>query len=560
MPRIVDRVLGMLGLARHSMVQAAFDLVQTNNENKRHWRDADNRSGRSAYPANVRKTARERSRHEAGSNSWYAGLLRTAANHIVGCGPTLQVLTADPAFNERIEKAWEKHAEKICLVDKLRVGLETYWRDGEWFAMRAERKDLHPITLDIRAYEADQVADPYWATPDPDVEDGKRVDNLGNAIEYWFYDRHPGDTTILSSGFMEGDWYPAEDVIHLYRADRPGQLRGFPRCAPAIDWLAHMRRFSKATLTAAESAALWGVFVKTTGSGVMPKTVPDFTALDYERGAMNFMPEGWEPSSIDPKHPGQSNAEYQRTELTYFCRCANMPYSLAAGTSRDSNFASAKMDVKNTWEPEVQSEQYKLSRDVMSRIIRWFFEDIAIGTDLLHGAPLLDDIPYEFSWPPLPQADEIDQADAAMKRIQTGISTLPMEYARNGEDGRAALMTGAAFYNVSVETYQAALFAKHFAISGVPGGVPDPTTGAAAIGSAGAFTGAKRRDFLNNEKATGDVLQALIDGASEVRTKASLIRLGWSAADAKSLIEDAKDGSIDSQSLDPATATAGVAA
>jgi len=52
-----------------------------------------------------------------------------------------------------------------------------------------------------------------------------------------------------------------------------------------------MRRFSKATLSAAERAALWGMFVKTTGSQVLPKTMPDFANVEWERNLLNFMPD-----------------------------------------------------------------------------------------------------------------------------------------------------------------------------------------------------------------------------------------------------------------------------
>jgi hypothetical protein len=41
------------------------------------------------------------------------------------------------------------------------------------------------------------------------------------------------------------------------------------------------------------------------------------------------------------------------------------------------------------------------------------------------------------------------------------------------------------------------------------------------------------------------------EGTSEVLTKASLMRLGWSAEDAQFLIDDARDGAITSTQLDP---------
>lgn len=529
-------------------MRAGMDLTKTTAENKRHWKDADSLSARAAYPKFERKRARERSRLEALNNSWYAGMLRTAANHIGGIGPRLQVMTTDTTFNARLERAWRKWSTEIRLAEKLRIIIESYWRDGEIFGMRARRPTKSGISLDIRLYECDQVTQPYQHINDPTTEDGIRVDNLGNAIEYWILDYHPGDIGIGRANFLKGDWYPAKDVFHLFRADRPGQIRGIPRCSPAIDWLAHMRRFSKATLSAAEAAALWAVFIKTPGTGLPASMPEDLMSLDFVRNALNFLPAEFEPVQLKPEHPATTNESFQRTELMYFCRCANMPYSLACGTSKDANFSAAKMDIKNLWEPEVKSEQETITQIVIATILGWFMEEAVFVTGLLDGAPAIDDIDCRFDWPPLPTADEYDVAKSVEIRVSTGQSTLRSEYMQKGQDFDAAMQTAAQDFGVTVEEYKRALFAKLIGPPAPTGTGPDgkPTE---ATTSAGAFVGTNRRDFTNNQKQTREVLEGFMDGASETFTKSSLMRLGWSEGDAISLIEDAKDGVIDSEEI-----------
>lgn len=526
-------------------LRATLDLTRTTTENTKHWRDADALSARAAYPKSTRKIARERSRLEAANNSWYAGMLRTAANHIVGTGPRLQVLTDNPEVNARIESCWRKWAARTRFAEKLRIAVETYWRDGEVFGLRAT-SHVSPVGLDLRLYEGDQVSQPYTHITDPSIDDGKRVDNLGNLIECWIYDRHPGDIGIGFANFLTGNWYAAREVWHLYRADRPGQLRGIPRCTPAIDWLAHMRRFSKATLSAAELAALLPIFVKTTGAGVTAAQMPeDMMTVDYVRGVMNFLPEGHDIQMPDPKHPATTNEMFQRTELMYFCRCANMPYSLACGTSKDSNFASAKMDIKNLWEPEVRAEQDTITNVVLNPVFHWFLEDCVLMPSILDGAPPIDDIEFRFDWPPLPQADEIDVANAATLRMTSGQTTPRQECMARGEDYDAKIRTGAADYGVSEDEYKRAIFAKHFAIGGVPGGSA-PAGGAAPVDadadqppmSAGAFVGTKRRDFTNNLKQQQEALDHYESGGSELVAKTALMRLGLTEADAISLIDE----------------------
>jgi lambda family phage portal protein len=477
MTTIISRARNYVRSFFKTAVQARFDITRTSHENKNHWSDADALSGRAAYFKSERKIARERSRMEAANNSWYSGMLRTAANHIIGTGPRLQILTTDPVVNQRIERAWRRWVRLTGFNQKLKTIIETYWRDGEVFGMRAMRPALEPISLDIRIYEPDQVAQPYWHILDPSLEDGKRVDNLGNPIEYWIYDHHPGDLNIGHVNLLAGDWYRADDVFHLFRAERPGQLRGFPRCAPAIDWLAHLRRFAKATLSAAESAALWGVFIKTTSSQLAPAASPrDFITMDFERNCMNFLPEGWEPQQLKPEHPATSNESFQKTELTYFARCANMPYSLAAGTSRDSNFASAKMDIKNLWQPEVESEQDATEVIVLETVFRWWLEEAVFAEGVLDGAPPIDQIEHQWHWPPIPQADETDVATAAATRMSTGQSTPSREASLMGWDWETEAKRAAADLGISTEEYKHRLADKLFGAveTAAPSG-PTPT-------------------------------------------------------------------------------------
>lgn len=455
---------------------AGLELVRTNHENARHWRGTDRLSARAAYPQSTRQTARDRSRYAAANNSWYSGMLKTAANHVVGTGPRLQVLTTDPFVNARIEKAFRKWAARIQLAAKLRMGFETYWRDGEVFLMRGQSTQTG-LGLDIRLYEGDQIAQPPNSFIDPDVDDGKRVDNFSNMIECWVYDRHPGDMGIGYANYLTGNWYSASRLVHLFRADRPGQTRGIPRCAPALDWLEHMRRYSKATLSAAELQALFPVFATTTAqAGAAARMPADFMAVDYDRGVINFMPDAWDLKFPDPKFPTTTNEQFQRTELMYFARCCNMPYSLACGTSKDANFSAAKMDIVNLWWPEVRSEQDMLTSIVMIPVFGWFLECCVMEEGVLDDAPPIEEIEFRFDWPPLPVADEIDSANASAIRTQSGQTTPRQESMARGEDHDAKVRTAAEDYGVTVEEYKRARFAKDFAATGVLGGDNPRTT------------------------------------------------------------------------------------
>ncbi len=64
---------------------------------------------------------------------------------------------------------------------------------------------------------------------------------------------HPGDDAFtLTENY---DTVDAGSILHYFRTDRPGQIRGIPDITPALPLFAQLRRFTLAVLAAAETAA-----------------------------------------------------------------------------------------------------------------------------------------------------------------------------------------------------------------------------------------------------------------------------------------------------------------
>lgn len=457
-------------------LRARFDLAQTNASNRNHWANADGLSARASISPIVRRTIRIRSRYESENNSWYAGVLRTAVNHIIGNGPRLQVLTSDAAANSRIELAFAAWCARIDFADKLRTMMEAYWRDGEVFAMRAERPSLWPFNLDVRTFETEQIASPWDGAilGDPFVDDGVRFDESTNELEFYVYDHHPGGNQPLTT--MTGRWYPSSEVLHLFRAERPGQTRGLPRATPALPMLPIMRRHHMASLNVAESAANWGMYLKSTSPRISPKASPgDLEEFEMARNMMTILPAGWEPGVLEAKQPGPVFESFQAFTLKCFCRCTNMPYPLAAGTAQDSNFSSFKGDMRNVWRPEVVVEQNRVQFAIVERVFQWWLEQAVMVAGLLDGMPPIEAIPHKWNWPPLPDLDPGDTANANATRIKTGQATLTTIHAEAGQDYETEVARMANDFGVDVATMKRELFKSTFGIQSPPGSVAGST-------------------------------------------------------------------------------------
>jgi hypothetical protein len=272
---------------------------------------------------------------------------------------------------------------------------------------------------------------------------------------------------------------------------------------------------------------------------------------------LTTLPAGWEIGQVEPKQPGPLYEMFQRQALQSFSRCTNMPYTLAAGTGKDANFSSFKGDMKNVWQPEVECEQSRIEFSIVEPVFRWFLESAIYAPGLLDGLPALSDIDHKWHWPPLPELDAVDSANAAAIRLSTGQSTPTEEHARRGQDWNTECVRAAADFGVPVESYKAAVFAKTFGLT--PGG-PMPSAPMAAGGEPaampqGEYTSLGQRAFSNNQKRIKNALTQLTTGeASQVMVEQTLASIGLAPDRIAALIADALDGGVEDSTVQEVSA------
>ena len=205
-------------------VVAKYDAAQTTAENAAHWSQATAWDADTEASPNVRATLRSRSRYETANNPWIAGMVRTQAYDIIGTGPRLQVLSDKSKLNNAIEADFAAWARAIHLAQKLHTMRMAQARDGEAFAVLITNNKLTTkIKLDLQLVEADCIRADYNGEHTATEVDGIFYDAAGNPTRYNVLP-HPGG---LDTG-ERGTSVPADRVIHLYNADRPGQHRGVP--------------------------------------------------------------------------------------------------------------------------------------------------------------------------------------------------------------------------------------------------------------------------------------------------------------------------------------------
>jgi len=443
-------------------MRARWDAVQTTDENQRHWANSDGLSAKAAASPQVRRLFRNRARYEYQNNSYCQGIVLSLANHIVGRGPRLQVLSVDKEVSRQIEEKFWRWTKRIKLASKLRTAVMSDAVDGEAFLLKVNNvRPFEPISLDVALVEADQIATPGFNLNPVGWVDGIEFDEFGNPKTYHKLKSHPGDSMVMG---LPSDYekIPASDVIHIFREDRPGQLRGIPKIAPALPLFAMLRRFTLATIAAAETAASFSAVLETDGPASDDGDgLPEdqwFDAIPVEYRAMLTLPSGTKMNQFKAEHPTTTYDMFKRAILQEITRCLNMPYNIAAGDSSSYNYSSGRLD-HQTYYRSIEIAQSDLEDQVMDRLfVAWLEEASLIPGYLPDFGGSIVDLSHQWFWDAVAEIDPLKSANAAETSIRAGIGSRVRAYAQQGLDIDDEDKKAAESYGITVEEYRLGLW------------------------------------------------------------------------------------------------------
>ena len=439
---------------RFAHLKASYDAARTSDEFKNYWANADRFDADSAHTKDVRHTLISRSRYEIGSNGYSDGIAQTYANHLIGIGPTLRMQSGSEGFNRMVELTWFLWSKATGLRRKLWCMAHAKHSDGETFGViRRNPRVKHPIPLDVRLYEAEQVQTPYLPFAQPGYIDGIQFDEFGNPIWYDILKEHPGATGNVQALNMTPERVPADMVLHWFKLRRPGQHRAVPEMASTLNTGAASRRWREATISAAERAALLTLMMKTQLTPeVIADSVAPFSTMDIEKGLMSFLPNGWEPFQAEGKFPTAQHAEFHKTLINEQARAKNMPYNVAACDSASYNYSSGRLD-HQTYYTHLDIEREDCNDLVLDPLFDSWFNVAASRFGWLGGNP--DAIgsaarAHLWDWPKHRVADVEAEANANQTKLSSGQVFHPQLFADSGLDFEDECQKAADAYGIDI--------------------------------------------------------------------------------------------------------------
>lgn len=381
--------------------------------------------------AYLRATARDLVRN----NPYATSAKATIVDHTVGWG--IPAKPAEP--NPRAMRAWSAWADSTACDADGRcdfAGLQrlvwgTVVEAGEVLVRRRVRRldDGLPIPLQLQVLEPDfldSAKDGVLANGGRIVQ-GVELDPLGRRAAYWLFREHPGGTSLTSSASSR---VPASDVLHIYRAGRPGQVRAATWFAPVLLRFKDFDEFEDATLMKQKIAACLAVITSDVDGSATPLgvTSTDDPLIDtLEPGMIANIAAG---RSVDVVQPPSTNeyAAYSGTVLRAIATGLGVTYEDLTGDYAGMPFSAARMSRLRHWARVEDWRWNGIIPQFCDPSWRWALEAAQI-------AGLVDTIPdARWSPAPMPMIEPDREGLAVQRNVRTGIVTMPEAIRERGYD------------------------------------------------------------------------------------------------------------------------------
>lgn len=268
----------------------------------------------------------------------------------------------DKVANDLIKKRWEiwgrKGSATMCgaysFLASCGVVLDRLVVDGEVLIQKVRGGENGFSTHFI---ESDMLDD-RLNDPDHNIFGGVETDEWGRPVAYHFFSSHPNEypgTSIM----RDHKRVLAEEIIHVFVKERPGQTRGVPWFVTPATRLKMLGAFEEAELVASRvAAAKMGFFTTPDGESYVPDDVEDdgeggsTLITEASPGTFEELPEGTDFKPWDPTHPNTAFESFMKSILRGISSGLNVSYISLANDLTGVSYSSIRqgeLSDRDTW-------------------------------------------------------------------------------------------------------------------------------------------------------------------------------------------------------------------
>ena len=219
----------------------------------------------------------------------------------------------------------------------------------------------NPLGFQLQVLESEHLKDSGFRQQlknDNYLLQGIEFDSDGRRVSYHLYKSHPGGPSPFGASMLgKTVTVPAADIMHPYREDRSGQVRGITWFAPIIIKLHKYDGFEDALLTRQQIANCFAVYVQDIAPEDEDIAAPLEDSTDSNKpsdakvvpGTQVNLPSGKTISTPDTPGSPTTHKEYSSVTLHAVAAGLNIPYFLLTQNYTDVNFSSARMGMLSFW-------------------------------------------------------------------------------------------------------------------------------------------------------------------------------------------------------------------
>lgn len=295
-----------------------------------------------------RRAAMLRSRSLSLNNALYASGINVWEYGLVGSGIKAQSAHTDAVVRERLGTAFERWTDEADADGRTDFyGLQALIarqvvRDGEAFVVMDVTEAGR---LRLRVHDAEMVDDSLTR----DLGNGRAIvqgielDASGRQVAYHFRRSNPGLPFVADLSTVRLD---ASRVLHIFRRDTAGQLRGVPWGAQVMLRLADYDAAMDAHLVRFKTSGLLTGFV-INPEGVAdpmggPSSTPGVVEVSLEPGEMKVLLPGQDVRFSDPAKIGAESIDFLRLTRTEIAAGFGIPAHLLDGDLTEANYSSLR--------------------------------------------------------------------------------------------------------------------------------------------------------------------------------------------------------------------------
>ena len=401
---------------------------------------------------------RDRARQLCRDNDYARQALRAIEGNVVGQGIPFQAQVRmmrgggrlDAGVNDQIETAWKRWTAarychtggKLTFHDIERLAVRACAESGEVFVRLVKQPfggSAVPLALEV--LEADLLDDGLNGRSQQgnEIRMGVEVDTWGRPVAYHFLAYHPGDYQFSNQQIstQRHKRVPADEVIHLYRMERPGMTRGVTWFSSAIQRLHHLQGYEQAEVVRARaSSALMGFITSPEGELMGDDVMDGDRVSSFEPGVFKYLSPGESVTVPQLDAPDGQFEPFVRVMLRAVAAGIGCSFESVSRDFSQTNYSSSRLSLLE------DRDHWRILQNWMIENLHQRIFDVWLDMAVLSGAlPLAN---YEIQadrykavrWMPRGWAwvDPGKEVDAYREAVRCGFKTLAEVVAEQGGD------------------------------------------------------------------------------------------------------------------------------